>query len=423
MTTDRFSFLHAADLHIDSPLRGLDRYEEAPADEIRAATRQAFENLVERAIELEVAFVVLAGDVFDGRWKDYGTGLWFTARLRELTSRGIRVYLLAGNHDAEGKMTMALEYPEGVRAFRSSSPETFVDEATGAVLHGQSFAKAATTDDLAAAYPVATAGAINIGVLHTALTGRAGHDNYAPCSPDTLRAKGYDYWALGHIHQREVVSEDPWIVFPGNLQARHARETGAKGATLVVVEGGHIVSVAEEALDVVRFARVGVDVSSCSTRSECEGVVAETLAEAKNDADGRLLAARIEVTGRTPAHADLRREVDDFVARCRDVANDQRDVWVEKVKLETQAASLANGRDIIEALELDAEELCAAVREAALADLEELLVKLPGDVNLAEDGLDLRDDATLRNLMDVARDDLVGRLVDADTRTHAGEDS
>jgi exonuclease SbcD len=422
MTADRFTFLHAADLHIDSPLRGLERYEEAPTDEIRAATRAAFENLVARSIELQVAFVILAGDVFDGRWKDYGTGLWFTARLRELTSQGIRVYLVAGNHDAEGKMTMALDYPEGVHRFRSSEPQRFIDEATGAILVGQSFAKAATTEDLAAAYPAATPGAVNIGVLHTALTGREGHDNYAPCSPDTLRAKGYDYWALGHIHQCEVVSTDPWIVFPGNLQARHARETGAKGATLVMVEGGRIASVTEEILDVVRFARVGVDVSSCARRSECEDAVAQALAEAKDDANGRLLAVRIEVTGRSAAHTELRRDVDAFVARCRDLANDQGDVWVEKVKIQTQGPSAANGRDILEGLELDADDLCAAAREAARAELEELLAKLPTAANLAEDGLDLRDDATLRGLMDDARDELVGRLVDADTTSHASED-
>jgi exonuclease SbcD len=423
MTTDWFTFLHAADLHIDSPLRGLERYEEAPAEEIRAATREAFENLVRRAIELQVAFVVLAGDVFDGRWKDYGTGLWFAARLRELTSQGIHVYLVAGNHDAEGKMTMALEYPEGVHAFRSSEPETFTDEATGAILHGQSFAKAATTEDLAADYPVATAGAMNIGVLHTALTGRVGHDNYAPCSPDTLRAKGYNYWALGHIHQREVVSADPWIVFPGNLQARHVRETGAKGATLVAVEGGRIVSVTEETLDVVRFARVRVDVSSCSDRTDCEDAVAHALFEAKDDADGRLLAVRVEVTGRTGANAEVRREVDAFVARCRDLASDLRDVWVEKVNLETQGLSVANGRDIIEALELDADELSSAVRKAATADFKELLAKLPAGANLAEDGLDLRDEATLCSLLDEARDDLVRRLVDADPTSHPSEEA
>ena len=147
MPTENYSFLHAADLHIDSPLRGLERYEEAPVDEIRGATRRAFEHLVEKAIELEVAFVILAGDIFDGDWKDHSTGLWFAQRLRELSTAGIAVYLAAGNHDAEGKTAAALVYPGGVHRFGKSKPETFRDPATGAAIHGQSFAKAATTEN------------------------------------------------------------------------------------------------------------------------------------------------------------------------------------------------------------------------------------------------------------------------------------
>jgi len=415
MATEGFKFFHAADLHIDSPLRGLERYDEAPMEEIRSATRRAFENLVRRAIEESVAFVILAGDVFDGDWKDFGTGLWFAARLRELTNEGIRVYIVAGNHDAQGKMTMSLTYPEAVRTFRTSAPESFVDEPTGVVLHGQSFAKAATTEDLASNYPASQAGAFNIGVLHTALTGREGHDPYAPCSPDSLRGKGYDYWALGHVHEREIVSEEPWIVFPGNLQARHIRETGAKGATLVTVADGRITSVTAEVFDVVRFARLEVDVGSCVSRSECEDAVAAKLADARNEADGRLLAARVEVTGRSAANPVLRREVGAFVAACRDRANALSDVWVEKVKIGTRDAVAASGSDIVESLDLDSPELREVVLAAVKADLATLLDKLPAHVDLAGDGLDLRSDATLLGLMDDARDEVVRRLVEADS--------
>lgn len=421
MTQDAYKFFHAADLHIDSPLRGLSRYEEAPAEEIRLASRAAFENLIRRAIEIDVDFLILAGDIFDGAWRDFNTGLWFTARLRDLTTEGMRVYILAGNHDAEGKMTASLRYPDGVRTFGTSEPETLIDSETGAALHGQGFAKAATTEDLAAGYPAAHPGTINIGVLHTALSGREGHSPYAPCTLDGLRAHGYDYWALGHVHQREVCSEDPWIIFSGNLQARNIREHGAKGATLVTVDGGGIVSVEEEAFDVVRFARVLVDVSACTTLAACEDAVALALTEAKSEADGRLLAVRIEVSGRSPADATLRRNERSFVAACRDQSNALDDLWVEKVKISTSPVSSTTGADIVEALDLEAEDLASDVLAAASADIDALLNKLPPGMDLAADGLDLRDEKTLERLLDEARDEVVRRLIDEDAAMQHGD--
>lgn len=409
----RYSFLHAADLHLDSPLRGLDRYQDAPVAALRDATRRAFENLVRRALELPVAFVILAGDVFDGDWKDFRSGLWFAGRLRELTRAGIRVYLLSGNHDAESKLTKELDWPQGVHVFRTSSPETVVDEATGAVLHGQGFARAAITADLASGYPNARPGALNIGVLHTALDGREGHDPYAPCSKDTLIGKGYDYWALGHVHRREVIAREPWIVFPGNLQARHAREIGEKGATVVSVADGRIVAVDHESFDVVRFAPVRVDASACARRGECANAVAEALSRARDDAAGRLLAARVELAGVTAAHQELIRHRDAFLAECQDRANGLHDVWLEKLVVATRPPANASGRDIAEQLELDVEELRAAALAATRGDLDALLDKLPPGLDPQREGFDLRDDATLRALAADARDDVVRRLLDA----------
>jgi exonuclease SbcD len=416
----RFQFLHAADLHLDSPLRGLERYAEAPVERIRGATREAFQNLVRFAIDARVEFVILAGDVFDGDWKDWNTGLWFAARLRELTKEGIRVYLLAGNHDAEGRMTASLPHDDGVFVFDTKAPQTIVDSPTGTLLHGQGFANAETLDDLAARYPQARGGAFEIGVLHTALSGREGHAPYAPCTTDALKAKGYDYWALGHVHRREVIAEEPWIVFPGNLQARHVRETGAKGATLVTVEDGRVREVRHESLDVVRFARLEVDVAACARRSACEDRVARALALAREQAEGRLLAARVEIVGATSADAALRREQEALVAAIRDRGNSLGDIWIEKVVLRTRPESTTIGRDVLDTLDLEAKDLLAITREAAREELDVLLSKLPPGIDLTSDGLDLRDDRTLDVLLAAAREEVVRRLVDADSH-RAGE--
>ena len=100
-----FKFLHAADLHLDSPLKRLARYEGAPVDELRSAPRAALRNLVSLAIEEKVDFVLIAGDLYDGDWKDYNTGLFLNQRLKELQSASIPVYLVKGNHDAESRIS------------------------------------------------------------------------------------------------------------------------------------------------------------------------------------------------------------------------------------------------------------------------------------------------------------------------------
>ena len=231
-----FKFLHAADIHLDSPLRGLQRYEGAPVEEIRQASRRALENLVQLAIDQSVAFVLIAGDLYDGDWKDHRTGLYFVSQMVRLREAGIPVIAIAGNHDAANKMTRTLPLPENVRMLDHQRPETFFLEQSGVAIHGQSFATAAVLEDLSAAYPPAVAGMLNIGLLHTCATGREGHQPYAPCTIPGLISKHYDYWALGHAHGHEVLNREPEIIFSGNVQGRHIHEHGPKGCMLVHVD-------------------------------------------------------------------------------------------------------------------------------------------------------------------------------------------
>ena len=148
-----FRFLHAADVHLDSPLVGLARYESAPVEVVRGATRRAFENLVGVAIDEEVAFVLLAGDLYDGDWKDYRTGLFFVGQMAKLRDARIPVFVVAGNHDAASQLTKNLRPPDNVHFFSTKKPETRLLEAFDVAIHGQGFASRAVTEDLAAAVP------------------------------------------------------------------------------------------------------------------------------------------------------------------------------------------------------------------------------------------------------------------------------
>ncbi|MFA6282588.1 MAG: DNA repair exonuclease [Desulfurivibrionaceae bacterium] len=331
-----FTFLHGADIHLDSPLRGLESYADAPVDQIRQATRRAFDNLITLAIEEQVAFVLLAGDLYDGDWKDYNTGLFFIDRISRLRKENIRVFLASGNHDAASQISKSLRLPDNVHLFSTKQPETVILEELGVAVHGQGYHTRALAENLARNYPQALPHYLNIGLLHTSLTGRQGHEPYAPCSLDDLRTKGYDYWALGHVHQREEVSQSPWVVFPGNIQGRHIQETGGKGATLVRVEEGRISAVEHRDLDVLRWSRCQVDLTECTTVDLAFDAVRQAMEAEQLRAEERPLALRLQLVGGTSIHAELHRNSAILTEEFRALAAGLGEMWLEKVAFATR---------------------------------------------------------------------------------------
>jgi len=392
-----FRFVHAADVHLDSPLRGLTGQEGAAADRIRTATRQAFENLVTQAIQEEAAFVVVAGDLYDGDWRDYHTGLFFVRQMGRLATANIPAFLLYGNHDAESQITRRLVLPENVKTFSARKPETFELKELDVVLHGQSFRYRDVTDNLVLAYPEPTAGAFNIGVLHTGLGGMGGHANYAPCTIDDLVTKGYDYWALGHVHQANVLHERPHVVFPGNLQGRHIRETGPKGAYLVTVEDGELTELLPIPADVVRWSLLSVDVETCTQTGDVVDRVRTAVEDAvTRDSDGRLLACRIELTGQTEIHDGLLVSTDYLLAEARAaaLALGEEAAWVERVVIATtpkiDPATLRAREDALGELQRMLNDATAdsSLLEQLGADLGELVRKMPHELRAdAEDAV------------------------------------
>lgn len=337
-----FRFLHAADLHIDSPLRGLAQGSEAPAERIRIATRAAFTNLVDLAIAEQVAFVLVAGDLVDGDWQDWRTGHFVLTEIGRLTRAGIRFYAIRGNHDADNPVIRALRLPpEAGKFLRDDRPESLGLPELGVAIHGQSFARREITENLARDYPPPLPGHLNIGLLHTAATGRDGHDSYAPCTTEQLAGHGYAYWALGHIHAREELSRDPWIVFAGNTQGRHVRETGAKGATLVDVRDGRIAAVEHRPLDVVRWTLVDIAPPIDADDDAVLHLVRGRLADALAEAGDRLLAARIVLRGACAAHAALVRDLGATRDRLHSEAlllGGPDSIWLEEVQVRTRPA-------------------------------------------------------------------------------------
>jgi exonuclease SbcD len=356
-----FRFLHTADLHLDSPLRGLAMRDEAAAQTLLGASRRAFESLVDLALAEPVDFVVIAGDVYDRDWKGYETGLFFRRGMARLASEGVPVYLVAGNHDAASVISRRLTLPENVRVFSSRAPETHQPEPWPVAIHGMSFPNRAVEENLVPRYPDPVPGKFNLGLLHTSLAGSEGHDTYAPCTVAELVAKGYDYWALGHIHQPQIVHESPWIVYPGNLQGRHIRENGPRGCRIVDVDDALEVTACEwHALDVARWETVAVALDGAASLDEALPRLRAAVASAVEGAEGRLLALRLVLSGATAAHGELCSHFDRLEAEALSIADEfgEGAVWLERVKLAT--------RPLVSLAELaERDELTRVIVEAA----------------------------------------------------------
>lgn len=421
------TFIHAADLHLDSPLQRLEAYEGAPVEQIRLASRRALENLVDLALTREVDLVVIAGDLYDGDWQDHNTGLFFVAQVNRLIKNGIPVVAISGNHDAASQMTKSLPLPNNPDGseimLRSRSAETrrFID--IGISVHGRSFRNRAEQENMVPDYPAADPGVFNIGLLHTSLTGAEGHDTYAPCSPSDLVGKHYDYWALGHVHTRGE-HHDPEdddaapIIFPGNLQGRHPKETGAKGCMVVEVGDDGKPKLEFHALDVVRWEVCLLDVADVDQLEQLYDQYRDWLRETLDELGERILAHRVRVVGASPLHQVLvtdRLQIENSLRAIGiQTAGDQG--WLECLRVKTTEPT-ETSQDFdpdgpLGCLEGVLNEMMELDQPPALQDaFSDLIRKLPDELTSAgEDALRLNDPETLRELIAAARPVLHAQL-------------
>jgi DNA repair protein SbcD/Mre11 len=405
-----FTFLHAADLHLGSPFQGLGLRDAHLAARLASASREAFEEMIDRALEEKIAFAIFAGDIFDGDWRDSAVALFFNRQIARLAKAGVPSFLLKGNHDAESVVTKSLSLPDLAQQFPTGKAQTFELPDLRVALHGRGFAHRAENENIALAYPPPKPGWFNIGVLHTSLDGRPGHHNYAPCSLDDLRAKNYDYWALGHVHAHEVAAKDPWIVYPGNLQGRSIRETGAKGAILVDVADGNVAGLRRLIVDRVRFAEIAIDAGPHDeSLSFLHTIEAETRALGAQ-AEGRLLALRLRLTGPSPLHgkfaadpAHWRLEIEAAAQRGHE------DLALERLLIETRpptaprrAQAEQNQQDFDLSALLDECQAEAALRLQALAALASIEARIPPGGSSGGSPLGNEIDALLAEARDLA---------------------
>ncbi|MDC9701338.1 MAG: DNA repair exonuclease [Alphaproteobacteria bacterium] len=304
----RVKILHTADVHLDSPLHSLMIKEENLQETVKTATRSAFKKIVDTALSEEVAALLISGDLFDGDQLSAKIVVFVIAQFTRLQDAGIQVFYIKGNHDAKNTLTDITEFPENVHIFGGRGGRQQIRN-SDIWIHGVSFNKKQVPESLLPKFCKPEPDAINIAMLHTSLARSGGHDTYAPCSVSELAGMGFDYWALGHIHKRQVHSEAPWIVMPGIPQGRDIGEEGPKSATLITIDGKDI-SVSEILTSAAEFIKVPVKVDGIKNDEELSRRIKDVLSNCCKDLTSEAGVIRLNINGKTERYWQILRNQD-----------------------------------------------------------------------------------------------------------------
>lgn len=329
-----FTFVHAADLHLDTPFIGLSHLPVRLREQIQESTFTAFQHLIQLCIEEQADFLVLSGDIYNSADRSLRSQLRFRDGLENLASHGISSYIIHGNHDPLDGYRARLHWPEGVHVFEGREVESVPFKKDGqevARLYGVSYSTNHVKDNLAAKFHRGLHESFAIGLLHTNVGEMTEHGNYAPCTIRDLQRSGMDYWALGHIHARSVLKQgNPTIVYPGNTQGRSFKETGEKGCYLVRVEGG-IPTLTFQPLDAVRWFDLAVDARDCHTEQELLVLLDEQLNECVRHAAGRSVITRIGLRASESLSFILKQQgtIDDLLSRYRELSDPF--IWTQSI--------------------------------------------------------------------------------------------
>ncbi len=375
-------FIHAADLHLDSPFRGIRAA--APDNVARAlysATFDSYRNIIDLCISERVDALLVAGDIYDGADRSLRAQQAFIDGLRSLDAAGIRSFVCHGNHDPLDGWEARLSYPESCHRFgvEFEAVLVFPDTPERGLVYGISYPTRDVYDNLVARLGQVDEAAFTIGLLHANVGSNTDHALYAPCSLDDLAQSGIDYWALGHVHTRQILRERaPTVVYPGNPQGRHPNEPGARGVYLVEVDDTGGISLEFRATDTVRWEQARTDISAMETEQELVDAIEDEMQSLLDGAEGRSIVVRMTLTGRGELNRFLRQPgaVDDLLAGVNDRWAERLPfVWCERIQDETAAAidrdALRSGEDFLAEVLRTADQIREdpAALQDGLADL------------------------------------------------------
>lgn len=337
------TFVHAADIHLDSPMEGLtaDAHQApAVARAAREATFAVLERIVQTCIEVNADFLLLAGDVYDREYRSARAQLHLHGALAKLAEHDVRTFMVHGNHDPASGSLGALDWPDKVVEFGSEEVETRefqTADGDAVTVSGISYRAADERRKLHRLFKQPESSAYHIAMLHCSLASHQGRQSYCECKLADLTERGFDYWALGHVHTRAVLSEQPpCVVYPGNPQGREIRESGPRGCMIVRADAaGRDTRIEFRALDVVRWERDDVSLDGVETLDQAERRLFQQCEQLRAAADDRPVICRLRLTGRTPLFHQLSKPetLRDLTERAREqLTHDEAFVWVEKLE-------------------------------------------------------------------------------------------
>ena len=416
-----FRFVHAADVHLDSPLRSLALRDPSLADLIGNATRRAFIGIVDLCLDEQVDALLLSGDLYDGEQTSMKTARFLADQLRRLHEAQIKVFVIRGNHDALSRITKELTLPDSVTIFGGRAAAVPMARERGAIpvaIHGISFAQPHAPESLLPRFRPPVEGALNIGLLHTSLNGSPAHDPYAPCGLAELQAGGFRYWALGHIHKRATTEGAATVVMPGMPQGRDINEAGAKSVTLATVTDDGSILLEERFTSVAQFERVTVELGGIEDWRDMVRALGQALGQVRDGVVSEHLVARLHLTGATPLAWRLRQDADLLRTEAENQAAALGKSWIDKVEVDCRPHGTIpdspphGGAGPIEELRRLMGDLTQddAYRAEIAAIAEELRIQLPAECRslLGTDA-----DTFAANLAMAARDgidDVLARL-------------
>ena len=375
-----FRFLHTADLHLDSPLKSLALKDADLAGLIGNASRRVFETIVQTCLDERLDALVIAGDLFDRELRSVKTPAFLTRQLRLLNEAGVQVFMIRGNHDAEASaITNQLDLPPGVHVFTGRGGTVTLEEKAVAV-HGVSFAQRHAPNSLLPKYKPPVQGMANIGLMHTSIGGTEGHDVYAPVSVADLVAHGFDYWALGHIHKRQVHHEHPFIVMPGIPQGRSVREAGPKSVTLGTIDEGGI-RIEERHTGIAEFSAVTVNVAGATEIEDVRAAIRQSIQDSAETTRSEHAVLRLSLRGETALAWRIRRDTETRLEEAREEAAAYGNVWIESLGAHAAPPSgtITGDDPVVELQTLMQSQVISDpsfVRDAA-AEMDKLIKKLP----------------------------------------------
>ncbi|MCT8139487.1 DNA repair exonuclease [Anaerobacillus sp. CMMVII] len=305
-------FIHAADLHLDSPFQGLRDLPEKLFHYVRESTFEALQMLVNHAINYQVDFVVLAGDLFDGENRSLMAQAKLKKAMEQLHQFGIACYIIHGNHDPLNGTWIPLSWPENVFFFKDEVEVfEFTKNDVSVHLYGYSYPQKIVKENIASQFQRVGTADFHIGILHGTAEGQEGHDNYAPFSIQELVEKDFDYWALGHIHKRQILHESPFVAYSGNIQGRHSKEKGEKGVFLVELDDFKSSKLTFLPTSTLIWEELTIPIKGIETIDELKTCCETTLHDAKQC--GKNVFAILRFIGSGPLHTNLMEEIDDLV--------------------------------------------------------------------------------------------------------------